>query len=967
MSKDVKFHLYFPLFLLTLSCLIAISYSQQKDRENRQNWRFAFDQPQTVWHLETAPDSTLKAAEHRYVPEEGYGGRGCEFISLNIPAEKESVMIGMKVGTGILTDDVLPSLYVKSNRTGLRFLLRVILPFTRTPKNEAISVMLEGTTYSSNGRWQQLRIDRPLDQLKKQSREIAFQTGKELDLKYAFFDMAFLDINGGEGQTSVWIDDVEITAFEPIDATQALIQAQNMIDALKSRGQSGGTPPKTPSVDISLSPAQPGGVSNGAPNNYNNPINNPSGNYSQPDSQNSAPRRTPEITVSGESILINQSPFFLRAIRHQGEPLQFLRDLGFNALWLDSIPSDPLMAEAEALGIWLICPPPLSETQADVVSENAELNFVPSNWGDKFYRVIGWNLGDLSKAGYTVEQVGALSRRIRECDRESGRPIFAMARSELRNISRFVDALAISRNPMYSSLDIKSHLRWLRDVPCLLRPGVPRCCLIPTQPSEELSQQWRAMFPHETYPASISYEQLLLQTFAAAGSGNRVLIFDSYSPLNQADADSQYRAKCLELINAKLTINDSFFAAGMKPTPIETSDKNLWYLMLTIPGKGRLMLPLFIPENAQYVLAGRLDRPVHVVVPGIPVTYQAYRLTPNGLEPLVSSRQTGGTRITVDSQADSSMILLTRDPTVVSSLFNRLQNYGRNASVLLRDITLNRLENFKPWMNPAKASKNEMDLFNQAVGALYRSDVSLKQNLWAESDKACAKASNALRILEYSYWQRVVGTIREPIFHPAAVSFRSMRFFHLWRQDLAQYKLGDNILPAGDFETFESFRDSQWKLFVDKNGYEPMKVNALISPGAAFSGKNGLKLAASLPIEYQNEIALMERPPVAIYSPVITVNPHETVKITCMVLLPEPLKCTVDGLIIRDVYSGVPLARKMVKTLGWQPVVLFRTADSEGKIQLVFELSGLGEAYIDDARVYRIVPRMNSEQSDVDQ
>ena len=80
------------------------------------------------------------------------------------------------------------------------------------------------------------------------------------------------------------------------------------------------------------------------------------------------------------------------------------------------------------------------------------------------------------------------------------------------------------------------------------------------------------------------------------------------------------------------------------------------------------------------------------------------------------------------------------------------------------------------------------------------------------------------------------------------------------------------------------------------------------------------------------------------------VGPFETVKISCLVNLPQPLKCTVDGLKISEVHSGDVLARGVTKTLGWQPIVMFRTADGEGKIQLSFELTGIGMAYILVAR-----------------
>ncbi|MBR6434879.1 MAG: hypothetical protein IKS45_00070, partial [Thermoguttaceae bacterium] len=157
---------------------ISSVYAQSENAQKEQSWKFSFDQPQTVWRVESAePD--LKTIEHKYSPQEGYGKRGCEYIALQIPANAKSVMLGMKVGTGKLTDDVLPTVYIKSNKTGLQFMLRVILPMTQesvrpgAPPSAPLSILLAGGTYSLNGSWQQIRIDRPLDLLKKQALDIS--------------------------------------------------------------------------------------------------------------------------------------------------------------------------------------------------------------------------------------------------------------------------------------------------------------------------------------------------------------------------------------------------------------------------------------------------------------------------------------------------------------------------------------------------------------------------------------------------------------------------------------------------------------------------------------------------------------------------------------------------------------------------------------------------------------------------
>ena len=938
------------ILLLFYLCFISSLYAQSENAQNEQSWKFSFDQPQTVWRVESAePD--LKTIEHKYSPQEGYGKRGCEYIALQIPANAKSVMLGMKVGTGRLTDDVLPTVYIKSNKTGLQFMLRVILPMTQeparpgAPPSAPLSILLAGGTYSLNGSWQQIRIDRPLDLLKKQALDISRQTGRNIDVTNAYFDMAYLDVNGGEGELDLWIDDLEITGYVPVAPGDFV------------KGSLGNL--NTENKSAVPSPVAPPSVS---ANNLANDFGDQDANANDPNPINESNRQTPQVHVNGDSIFVNDTMFFIRAIRYRGEPLEYLRQLGFNTVWMGEVPNEGQMIQAQEQGLWIICPPPLTKQQWDVFTEDSFKNYSPTFWGDKYYRVIAWNLGNLTKNSVSVEQTNQLCRRIRECDRDVSRPIFAQAEENLRDYSRQVESLIIERNPIYSSLNMRDYLRWHRDVPCLIQPGMARLCVIQTQPDAKLTQSWKTMFPNETFPESIPYEQLQLTSFAAAGSGVRGLFFDSQSSLYSNDPDSQYRSRSLELLNSRLSTVDSFFAAGTQPTPVETSDPHLWFIMLTIPGKGRLALPLYIPDFAQYTLCGRSSRSATAYIPGIPTTYQAYRLSPNGLEPLNVSRQAGRMNVAIDSQADWSMALLAQNPSVISSLYNRLRANGKRTSILFRELTANRLENFRMWYNPNKASKEEIGLFNSAIEAIEHSNMAISQNLWSDSDMFNCDASNALRILEYSYWSGVVGTRREPNFHPAAVSFRTMRLFHFWQQNMQNYRQGDNLLPAGDFESLDEFLDSNWALYLDDDPNSQISAKGDINPMAAFSGKSGLCLTAQTPPGLQNVIALLDKSPVTILSPTVQVEPFETVKITCLVSLPQPLRCTVDGLKIYDVQSGDVLARRVTKTLGWQPIVMYRTADAEGKIQLCFEMTGIGKAYIDNVKIIRIVPGGDGEK-----
>ena len=101
-SPEKLRHVVYIFIISIISVLIVDAlYAQSENNKNEQSWKFSFDQPQTVWRIET-DEPKLKTIEHKYSPQEGYGKRGCEYVSLQIPAQASSIMLGMKVGTGLL-------------------------------------------------------------------------------------------------------------------------------------------------------------------------------------------------------------------------------------------------------------------------------------------------------------------------------------------------------------------------------------------------------------------------------------------------------------------------------------------------------------------------------------------------------------------------------------------------------------------------------------------------------------------------------------------------------------------------------------------------------------------------------------------------------------------------------------------------------------------------------------------------
>jgi hypothetical protein len=100
----------------------------------------------------------------------------------------------------------------------------------------------------------------------------------------------------------------------------------------------------------------------------------------------------------------------------------------------------------------------------------------------------------------------------------------------------------------------------------------------------------------------------------------------------------------------------------------------------------------------------------------------------------------------------------------------------------------------------------------------------------------------------------------------------------------------------------------------------------------------------------------VEVAPVRITSPPVPVEAGSVVVIHGWVRVPAPITGSIDGLKIVDSLAGEPLAERIDRTSDWQPFALHRTVPRSGRMRVTFELSGWGEAWIDDVAIQALEP-----------
>lgn len=874
-------------------------------------WYEGFEGLQPSWRP-AGGDVTFRIEQHQRTGDAHTGDR-CEWLRVSGGAGSQ-ILFRHDVGKPRVIDELMPTLWLKSDRPGMQLIARVTLPRTADPRtNQAISVLVHGASYTTPGRWQQLRIDSFPQQLARQTWALRTELGPSVDPREAFVSEVVLNVYGGPGSTNVWIDDLDVTGYVG-PPTNASPPANRM---------TGGAEAATPS------PA-----------------------YGRPAPGLVEPPPSNRIKMAGSVLLIDGRPLFPRAIEYRGEPLGRLRALGFNTAWLGEPPTVEMLEEARRIGLWLICPPPalVSSPPGDALAGPMP------KIGPLYDCVLAWDLG----RGVSVDQFESTQRRaeqVRAADSQSGRPLVCQPVDGLRGYSRPADVLLIGRSPLGTSLELADYGTWIRERPRVARPGTTVWTTIQTQPCEALRRQWVGLGCDGPPPATFAAEQIRLLTYTSMTAGSRGFLFESASSLAESDEDTRVRAMSLELLNLELDLIEPFLAGGNFVSAIPASEPGVVGAILQTD-RARILVPVWSAPGAQFVSGQSAGNGVTFVVPGVPESNDAYHVLPGGLRPLKDRRVSGGTRVTLDEFSLTALVLLTQDALVYQSLSQRAELIGARAAQLARELAgakLQQVERIEGKLAAEVGRAAAEDRWLSDARQTLQSCAGAAASRDYRTAYLCAeRAMRPLRLLERQRWQAAIAGLSRPVASPLAVCFATLPCHGRLLKRIGQSSLGEDRLTGGDFEELGRTLQSGWRHFQHPTA--GITTEAGLAPTAAHGGQYGLRLSA-LPADPNRAAVLAESPPVWITSPEVPVRQGELLTIQGWVQIPSPITGSVDGLLIADSYTGETLAERIGETTGWQPFTLYRVAPESGTLTVSFALSGFGEVWLDDIRICPIENR----------
>ena len=809
----------------------------------------------------------------------------------------KKLMIGHKVTPSFVIPELRPTVRIRSNRRGVQLHARIVLPHNQLPDGQTMSVILTGPVSKQLGRFESLSFadQFSLDKLlNNQLWLLRSKFSKEVTLRDAYLDQVWLNIYTGKGESIVQIENLELEGVVEASAIAGQQQlADNSTQSIKTTAADGSVVKQVSSTD---------------------------GNSL--------------VVRDGTVILANEKPFFPRIIEHNGESFEYLKAIGFNTIELKSNATAGQLTEAKKLGIWLIAPPPASVGVEPI--------------GFEYDSVLAWSVGrDLSSKHES--RIRQHIREIRETDSRSGRPIFGHSISHWSQIAQQVDIHSIGLQPVGSSYLMSQYSDWLKARSTAIGSSKPICADVQTEMSEAVLNQTSAIFG-QAPPTPIEYQQLKTMATEAIVSGARCLRFRSRNRLDRDDPESRLRSLTVEYVNRWLDQIEPWVSGGvvLGKLPASATSRDVEVTALATD-RARLLLVQRPTHHEQFWAGDCPTTSIYIVDSDTIHTHRVYQLTDSELAPLSTKRTPEGTEIRIEKAPFMTTLVMTQDSNLINQLNGGFEKNGQQSmfdmhlSITQQWLAIEQLLSGQ-MERLSKSTPGGSGAINEAVTALQNArHLGQQQNSPSQAEAFLTKADERLAFFRRELQATALGTFQSKTSSPLTMHAALVPLHWVLSGKTEQTENSINHLAGGDFENLSHMKQSGWG--NQRVQDERLRTHVELSPDAAKDGKSGLKLTTS------GNLQLVESVPLWVSSPPVRVKPGQLVRIHGWVNVPQVIVGSEAGFQIVDSIGGKSLAETIPRTDGWQEFTLYRSPADDTQLNINFELTGIGQAMIDEVTV----------------
>ena len=902
------------------------------DRVIAEQYESDFDGPGNSWQVRCR-ETDAKLTIHERQRDAGHRG-GAEFIRLKVARDNIPLRFEHNVPTVRVLDELEASLWVRSDHAGAVLALRIGFRGLTDPETGApLSMIVAGDAYQMPSQWQQLTCRTSDKAVNDQLRLLRALKRVTIDPETMFVDRVIVGCTLSSGTAEVLLDDLVLGPIVPValdpQSDRSVTQA----------GSTGSERPSTVPVEFRL-----------------------------------------------HRLRVEDKPFFPRISAYHDERPEALAAAGFNVAWVSDAEATAITAPLRRQGLWLTAIPPFAKDASGEPLDSEDASLLP--FAPNSSSVLFWMMGARLTANGRP-RLQSWTNQVRDADRAFKRPLAADVADDERLCSRHLDLLGISRHVMNSEVTLLNYRESLIQKRDRAWPGTLCWTWIQTEPSPELMDLASSA---GTAPL-LEPEQIRAQVYAALAAGCRGVGYWTTTPLDGEGPVARERLLALTQLNLELALLEPWLATGSsvqlipftvdarhaeQPTPTvtksllgarptkkkpdATADKQRERELtaaLIRSESGALLLPMWLEDRSQIVPGQLAANNATIIVPGGGETATAWEITTTGrLQNLARETVAGGIKIVLPKFDQTAAILITSDQSVVEQLNQRIaamQDKSAAACVELSQLKLERTRQIDQQLQQMGVGLPEARrLLEQAKHHDNSAGAALKQQQYHSARQHAADAMQLTRMLQRVHWENAVKKLPTPVVSPYALCFQTLPAHWRLMRTVSERSAAaaPNKLPSGEFEDLDTLIAAGWR--HEQHAIPGVQSAAELHPSAK-QGQYSLRLAAQ-PAAGEPPPVSLNKIPVTVVSPPLTVHAGQVVRISGWVKLSQAVVGSLDGATIHDSLLGKTGAWRVKAARDWQRFELLRVVPESQDLTVTISLHGLGELAIDDLQIVAFTP-----------
>jgi hypothetical protein len=788
-----------------------------------------------------------------------------------------------------LIEDLRASMRIRSAQGGLKIGFRVVFPRSTNPAtHNPFAEVLYGSATNGGGTWGTSSIENVAKQFEACQRFLRAKYGPSVNLQDPYVDAIVLSVySWPTGTIKMQVDD---------------LQVEGMV---------------APSI-------------------------------SDPDSDIAIDESADVSQLSVNDQLLQLQATVPRWIQYQGESLDYLKSLGFNAI-ITSRGADPLVVEqAVRSRMGVIATPPDSIPAENVAKDYQHIQ----GW------LLGWKL-DQSNLDQTRTRVGKVSR----FPQSLARPMIGEAMEMYGSYSRMSDWLAV---PMPLPTRVRSSKEAAEIMRSELRPlagrSVPLTSIVTQIPSEWIAQKdmaVRALGVEPSDTANYDLLQVRMQVFRTMMQGARGWMFRSGTPLDTGDLTSMARSEGYAGVNREIDLLMPWIRAGQSSwTPLTLDSANYTGAILETPNSQLGIIVASGPMDQICTVAPKTER-LQVTLPISGQARNVFRITHGELQLIRPQPTPGGLVVTIENPCLVEQIVSVVDPKPISYLREQLANVGpalvesriEIARQVLEIAQKTLVEQQVPAQDPRWDSTREAEShYRNATRYLAASNIPAGLK---EADLSILLAQRVVR----NAWEEAANQFGAFQSSPLIASPLSLPLHFQFNRLLAGRPWQSLPFLGVPFRDIDSFYQSAWQ--VDRRLTDTVQSDCTIGDRGP-SGQPCLVLSAKsinpeqpIPSGYAGASMLVSSP--ALKAPL-----GAMIQFKGVVRIESRPNETQSGLLICDSLGGDTLGQLISSSdpseFQWRRFSLVRFVTQPEGIRLHFEARGEIRAAISDLQAEMIVP-----------